>query len=181
MAPKRCFGAVFLAKTGFSRRFFRGQISRCGRICAVRLSSSVDFKQVKNNLQGFRGNLYPRGVGGEGVPLPGVRDQPPQRRRPVPSPQRAKIARWGPQVAGDPGRDQGSVRARSSGHCSFFDSALVEGNFLQPPAVGQTALAHHGIHGFPGPRSGTWESWQPKGPALALLNVFRRKGLEVMF
>ena len=28
---------------------------------------------------------------------------PPQRRRPVPPPQRAKITRWGPRVAGDPG------------------------------------------------------------------------------
>jgi len=28
----------------------------------VRLSSGVDFKRVKNNLQGLRENLYPSGV-----------------------------------------------------------------------------------------------------------------------
>jgi hypothetical protein len=30
----------------------------------VRLSSGIDSKQVINNLQGLRGNLYPRGVQG---------------------------------------------------------------------------------------------------------------------
>jgi hypothetical protein len=36
------------------------------------LSTGVDFKRVKNNLQGFKGNLYPRGyMGGGGTP--GVR------------------------------------------------------------------------------------------------------------
>jgi len=33
---------------------------------AIRFSSGIDFKQVKNHLQGLRGNLYPWGIGGEG-------------------------------------------------------------------------------------------------------------------
>jgi hypothetical protein len=41
---------------------FRGQISPCGRFLAVRLSNGIDFKRVKNNLQGLWENLYPSGV-----------------------------------------------------------------------------------------------------------------------
>jgi hypothetical protein len=40
----------------------RGQISPCGRMRAGSFSSGVDFKRVKNDLQGFKGNLYPSGV-----------------------------------------------------------------------------------------------------------------------
>ena len=41
---------------------FRGRISRCGRISALRFSSGDDSKRVKNNLQGFKDNLYTLGV-----------------------------------------------------------------------------------------------------------------------
>jgi hypothetical protein len=52
----------FFGKKRIFPVIFRGQISRCGRILAVRHSGGVDFKRVKNNLQGFKGNLYPSGV-----------------------------------------------------------------------------------------------------------------------
>jgi hypothetical protein len=52
----------FMGKKWISRAIFRGQISQCGRIWAIRFSSGIDFKRVKNNLQCFEGNLYPMGV-----------------------------------------------------------------------------------------------------------------------
>jgi hypothetical protein len=33
-----------------------------GEFGGEKFSTGIDFKQVRNNLQGFRGNLYPRGV-----------------------------------------------------------------------------------------------------------------------
>jgi hypothetical protein len=68
-APKRCFGASCLGKKRVFPVIFRGQISRCGRILALRFSNDVDLKRVRNYLQGLRENLYPPGVeGGGGVP-----------------------------------------------------------------------------------------------------------------
>jgi hypothetical protein len=51
MGKKRAFPVIF-----------RGQISPCGRIRAKSFSSGIDFKGVKNDLQGLEENLYPPGV-----------------------------------------------------------------------------------------------------------------------
>jgi hypothetical protein len=65
-------GPVFRLESGKTAGFrgkkrifpviFRGQILRCGIFRAVYFSSDIDFKRVKNNLQGFKGYLYPHGV-----------------------------------------------------------------------------------------------------------------------
>jgi hypothetical protein len=52
----------FLAKNRIFPVIFRGQISPYGIFWAVHFSNGIDFKRVKNNLQGFLRNLYPRGV-----------------------------------------------------------------------------------------------------------------------
>jgi hypothetical protein len=56
------FRGRFLGEKQIFPVIFRGQISPCERILAIRFSSGIDFKQVKNHLQGLRGNLYPMGV-----------------------------------------------------------------------------------------------------------------------
>jgi len=66
------------------------------------LSMGTPEKSCPDTKQGFPPGLKPAMIllalcGGWNPLLP------PQRRRPVPSPQRAKIARRGPQIAGDPG------------------------------------------------------------------------------
>jgi hypothetical protein len=72
-APKRCFGAFCLSKKRIFPVIFRGQISRYGIFWAESFLSGIDFKQVKNNLQCLRGNLYPRGLQGVGVHLLGYK------------------------------------------------------------------------------------------------------------
>jgi hypothetical protein len=46
---------------------FRGEISRCERILALRLSNGIHSKRVKNNLQGFKGIYTPVGYRGVGT------------------------------------------------------------------------------------------------------------------
>jgi hypothetical protein len=41
---------------------FRGQISPCGIFWGKYFSTGIDSKEFKNNLQGFKENLYPKGV-----------------------------------------------------------------------------------------------------------------------
>jgi DNA-3-methyladenine glycosylase len=61
------------------------------------------------------------------------RGLPPYGRRPVPSPQRVKITRWGPRVRGDPGLAAGAV-ARE----------LTSGPSRLCQAMGLTRAAHNG-------------------------------------
>jgi hypothetical protein len=66
--PEAMLWGLYLGKKRIFSVIFRGRFSRCGRILALRLSSGIDFKRVKNNLQGLRENLYPRGYRGGRVP-----------------------------------------------------------------------------------------------------------------
>ena len=77
-------------------------------------------------------------------------------RRPTVSQFHRKRGRGGLKGQGS----QGSVKSRAAGHCSFDYSAPSEGNFLQPPAVGQAALARHRVCDFPGLKGGIWGTRQ---------------------
>jgi hypothetical protein len=41
---------------------FRGKSHDMGKFGSEKFSTGIDSKRVKNNLQGFKGNLYPPGV-----------------------------------------------------------------------------------------------------------------------
>jgi hypothetical protein len=41
---------------------FRGKSHDAGEFGSEKFSTGIDLKRVKNNLQGLRGNLYPREV-----------------------------------------------------------------------------------------------------------------------
>jgi hypothetical protein len=59
------FRRLFSRFVGKNRIFpviFRGQILRCGMILILLFLRRIEFKRVKNNLQGFREYLYPWGV-----------------------------------------------------------------------------------------------------------------------
>jgi hypothetical protein len=64
-AEKRAFQSNDGSFSGKNRIFpviFRGQILRYGIFWGGKFSTGIDFKRVTNNMQGFLGNLYPRGV-----------------------------------------------------------------------------------------------------------------------
>jgi hypothetical protein len=52
----------FSAKIRIYPVIFRGKISLCGMILILLFLRRIEFKRVKNNLQGFREYLYPWGV-----------------------------------------------------------------------------------------------------------------------
>ncbi|MGB9407490.1 MAG: hypothetical protein WCA89_08135, partial [Terracidiphilus sp.] len=60
--PKDGRFGCFMVKNRIFPVIFRGHFSRCGIFWGGKFSTDIDFKRVKNNLQGFLGNLYPRGV-----------------------------------------------------------------------------------------------------------------------
>jgi hypothetical protein len=64
----RFFGSNLVKRPDFKARkrifpvIFRGQISRCGKFGGGKFSTGIDSMELRNNLQGLRESLYPRGV-----------------------------------------------------------------------------------------------------------------------
>jgi hypothetical protein len=56
------------AKNAFFRRFSEAKSHHAGEFGSEKFCTGIDSKQVKNNLQGFEGNLHPLVEGGGGVP-----------------------------------------------------------------------------------------------------------------
>jgi hypothetical protein len=50
------------SKNELFRRFSETKSYDAGEFGGEKFFTGVDFKRVKNNLQGFKGNLYPSGV-----------------------------------------------------------------------------------------------------------------------
>jgi hypothetical protein len=62
-----CLGAFYLGEKRIFPVIFRGQISRCGSFWDDKFSTGIDSRELRNNLQGLEGNLYPQGIGGRGT------------------------------------------------------------------------------------------------------------------
>jgi hypothetical protein len=54
------------SKTGIFRRFSEAKSHDTGGFGSEKFSTDIDSKRVKNNLQGFKGNLCPLAIGGVG-------------------------------------------------------------------------------------------------------------------
>ena len=60
---------VFEAKTEFFRRFSEAKSYDVGYFGVGKFSTGIDSREFRNNLQDFKGNLYPPGVEGGWVPV----------------------------------------------------------------------------------------------------------------
>jgi hypothetical protein len=110
---------LFEAKNDFFRRFPEAESHYVGDFWSKSFPQALISKSLQIICKVF-GEIYtPKGYRGVGVP---------------------------PQGSGI--RDQGSGKTRSSGPCSCFDCALLDGNYLQTHAR-RAALARHGIRRFP--------------------------------